>query len=93
MKPLRHEWKILVPFDPREAMKVHVAAAAASTCKRTIRNWCDQHGIGRKIAGRYAISRVALAMHMDGDAAALEAYRGGDRTGPLVAPYFARMKT
>lgn len=87
-----HEWKILVPWDPREVMKVHVAAATAVTCKSTIRNWCDQHGIGRKIGARYSISRVALAMHMEGNAEALEAYRSGDRTGPLVAPYFAKLK-
>src|SRR5215218_8766906 len=38
-----------------------------------------------------AVSRVALAMPLDGDADALAAYLAGDRHGVLVAPYYERL--
>ena len=37
------------------------------------------------------MSRVALAMLLDGDADALAAYLVGDQHGPLVAPYYERL--
>ena len=36
------------------------------------------------------VSRVALDMLLAGHQSALNAYLRGDRSGPLVAPYFAR---
>ena len=46
--------------------------------------------IGRRVVGGpWQVSRVALAMLLDGNNAALGAYLSGDRDGPLVAPYFA----
>jgi hypothetical protein len=36
------------------------------------------------------VSRVALAMHLDGDREALKAYLAGDRESPLVTNYFQR---
>lgn len=51
--------------------------------------WCRDHDIGRHIAGGpWLVSRVALAMFLNDDAAALRAYLAGDRSGPLVAEYF-----
>jgi len=82
---------ILVPFDKDEAMTTHNAALEAARAERTIRLWCEQHGIGRRIAGGpWRVSRCALAMLLDGDMAALAAYRARGRGDPLVAPYFAR---
>jgi hypothetical protein len=36
------------------------------------------------------VSRVALAMHLDGDLKVLRAYHAGDRLSDLVAHYFRR---
>lgn len=51
------------------------------------------HGfeIGRRVGGGvWVISKVALAMHLDGDAAALKAYLSGDRSSQAVKAYFER---
>jgi hypothetical protein len=57
----------------------------------TIRNWCVQHHLGRRVGGgTWVVSKVALAMHLDGDLKALRTYHAGDRTSNLVAPYFER---
>ncbi|GLI92992.1 hypothetical protein [Methylocystis echinoides] len=49
------------------------------------------HRIGRRIAGGpWRVSRVALLMLLDGDAAALRAYKCGDRASDRVAQYFLR---
>jgi hypothetical protein len=58
--------------------------------KRTVREWCQLHDVGRRIGGQWAVSRVALAMFLDGDKLALEAYLAGDRTSPIVTAYFDR---
>ena len=58
--------------------------------ENTIRLWAERYGIGRKIGGDWHISRVALRIFLDGDMVALAAYHAGDRTNPLVRPYFER---
>jgi len=59
--------------------------------ERTIRLWCQVHGIGRHVAGGpWRVSRVALGMLLDGDQATLEAYLWGDQTSPAVVAYFNR---
>jgi hypothetical protein len=63
----------------------------AGKSERTLRNWCDEHGIGRRIAGgSWAVSKVALAMLLDGDLAALAAYRdrGARASSEPVAAYY-----
>lgn len=81
--------RCLIPFDRREGLTTSEAAARASRTERTIRMWCRDHDIGRHIAGGpWLVSRVALAMFLNDDAAALRAYLAGDRSGPLVAEYF-----
>jgi hypothetical protein len=66
----------LVPFTNDEAISIGKAAAIAGKSERTIRNWCIGHGIGRRVAGgTWAVSRVALAMLLDGDHDALASYR------------------
>jgi hypothetical protein len=83
--------KILVPFDKREAVRLEEAAAIANTSESTMRNWCDEYGLGRRIgSGPWLVSRVALAMFLDGDLKALAAYHAGDRDDPRVVSFFER---
>jgi hypothetical protein len=83
--------KVLVPYDRREAIDLRTAASMAGRSETTVRTWCGVHDIGRRVAnGPWQVSRVALAMFLDGDGDALRAYLAGARDGPLVAPYFAR---
>ena len=81
----------LIPFDKREGLTLFQAAGIAGKSVGTIRNWCIQHGLGRRVGGgTWVVSRVALAMFLDGDMIALGAYQAGDRTSPLVSEYFKR---
>src|SRR5262245_28667161 len=45
---------ILQPYDPAESINITVAASRAGRSDRTIRNWCLDRHIGRRIAGRWA---------------------------------------
>jgi hypothetical protein len=87
---IRHRPQILVPFNRKEELTPEQAAAIAGRKVRTIRLWCEQHQIGRKVGGVLRISRVALAMYLDGDDEALRAYLAGERTSPRVTEYFRR---
>ena len=81
----------MLPFSLEEAICLKEAAAIAGCSESTVRGWCARFCIGRRVVGgKLMVSRVALAMLLDGDRASLEAYLGGDRSGPLVALYFAR---
>jgi hypothetical protein len=85
--------RTLVPFTKEERISIKEAAAEAGRSERTVRNWCVQHGIGRRVArGTWAVSKVALMMWLDGDIDALEAYRdrGARRSSELVASYYQR---
>jgi hypothetical protein len=83
--------KILQPFDKRECISLKEAADIVGRSASTMRNWCDEYGLGRRIGGGpWSVSRPALLMHLDGDREALRAYHAGDRTSDLVAPYFKR---
>ena len=56
-----------------------------------MRGWCEEHGLGRRIGGgSWMVSRVGLAMFLDGDIKALRAYHAGDRESELVTLYFRR---
>jgi hypothetical protein len=82
---------VLVPFDRREAISLRTAAKIAGRSETTVRGWCAMHGIGRRIVGGpWQVSRVALAMLLEGSEGALRAYHAGDREGPLVHVYFVR---
>ena len=79
---------ILVPFNRREAISLREAAKVAGRCESTVRGWCGAYDIGRRIGnGPWQVSRVALAMFLDGAEDALRAYLAGDRTGELVEGY------
>jgi hypothetical protein len=86
--------RTLVPFAKEEAIPISVAANIAGKCERTTRYWCDALGIGRRIGGVWAVSRVALMMFLESDFEALSAYRDrGERAGSeLVARYYRLCK-
>src|SRR3954462_14614981 len=82
---------VLIPFHPREAITTAVAARIAGRAERTIRLWCEQHHIGRRVGGGpWMVSRVALSMFLDDDDAALAAYLAGDRSGARIVAHYQR---
>ena len=83
--------KILLPFDIRECICLKDAAGIAGKKVSTLRNWCNWHGLGRRVGGGiWMVSKVALAMYLDQDTKALRAYHAGNRTDPRVVAYFER---
>jgi hypothetical protein len=92
LSALAEQHYVLVPYDKREGITLAEAAHTAGKSVGTIRNWCVQHELGRRVGGgTWVVSRVALAMFLDDDdEKALRAYHAGDRTGELVTPYFER---
>ncbi len=81
---------ILKPVLKAEALTLEEAAEEAGVARSTMRAWSTKHRIGRMIASRYMVSRVALAMFLDGDDHALSAYLSGDRSSDVVASYYSR---
>jgi hypothetical protein len=60
---LPDERKILSPFDKRECIDLRGAARTAGKSVSTMRAWCDEHGLGRRVGGgTWSVSRVALAL-------------------------------
>ena len=84
------EPQVLRPFRRDEVMDVSEAAIWAGKSKRTIRDWCLLHDLGRRIGGQWAVSKVALSMWLDGAHEELKAYLSGDRQSPRVRDYFYR---
>ena len=82
---------ILRPYNRAEAITVEEAARRAGRSTRTLRSWCLSYDVGRRIAGRWAVSIVALEMYLDGNKEALTAYLAGDRSSPTVVAYFKRL--
>jgi hypothetical protein len=84
--------RALIPFHVDEGISVKEAAMAAGKSERTIRLWCEAHGIGRRVAdGAWVISRPALLMLLEGDMTALQSYLDGARGRcEPVAYYFQR---
>jgi hypothetical protein len=81
----------LKPHIRGEAIALKEAAQIAGRSESTIRNWCNQRGIGRRIAGgKWDVSRVALAMLLDGDTDSLADYLAGERQAQTVKTYFDR---
>jgi hypothetical protein len=84
--------KILIPYDVREAISVACAARIAGKSETTVRTWCRRHHIGRHVGGAWAVSRVALAMLLEGDLDALAAYHDGARAQyEPVARHYSRL--
>ena len=84
------EPQVLRPFHRSEALSIAEAARLAGRSVRTVREWCARVDIGRRVSGQWAVSRVALAMFLDGERDALAAYLHGDRTSRTVMTYFER---
>jgi hypothetical protein len=84
------ELKILMPFDKRECLSLKQAADRADRTESTLRNWCDEYGLSRRIGGKWAVSKVALRMYLESDLKALRAYHAGNRTDPGLVRYFER---
>jgi hypothetical protein len=87
-----YEPQVLRPFNRREMCTVAEAARIAGKSVRTIREWCARFDIGRHVGGQWAVSRVALAMYLDGNLEALRAYLRGDRSSSTVVEYFTRCR-
>jgi hypothetical protein len=83
----------LIPFAVEECLTIGQAATIAGKSERTLRNWCVEHDIGRRIAGgAWAVSSIALAMLLDDNSDALAAYHHGARGQcELVATYYNRL--
>jgi hypothetical protein len=92
IKPQIVTSRALVPFNIDECTTIDQAAGIAGKTPRTMRRWCIEQGIGRRIGGHWAVSRVALQMYLDGNEDALAAYHDGARAqyGP-VADYYRRL--
>lgn len=90
--PCPHIPAVLRPYAAEEAVSVAEAARITRKSPGTMRAWCALHDLGRRVGGGdWQLSRVALAMHLDGDRAALSAYLSGDRTSVSVLEYFDRL--
>jgi hypothetical protein len=85
----------LVPFHAAEGLTMKEAARVAGKSERTVRNWCADHGIGRRVAdGTWVVSKVALQMLLDGDTDALASYRDHGVRGSYdpVRKYYDRFE-
>jgi hypothetical protein len=55
--------QILCPFDKRECLSLKEATGIAGKSESTVRGWCGEHGLGRRVGGgTWSVSKVALAM-------------------------------
>jgi hypothetical protein len=84
--------RALIPFNVEESVTIEQAASTSGKTPRTMRRWCIEHGIGRRIGGTWRVSKVALAMLLEGDHEALAAYRDDGVRAQFepVARYFRR---
>jgi len=74
------ERKILQPFEKSECISLKQAANIAGKSQSTMRGWCDQHGLGRRVGGGvWSVSKIALALFLDGDLEGLRRYHRGVR--------------
>jgi len=79
---------VLRPYHAAEALTVRQAAALARRSVRTIRGWAVRFDLGRRIGGSWAVSSVALLMHLENNREALALYHKGDRSSPTIVAYF-----
>jgi hypothetical protein len=71
-------------------LSLRAAANIAGKSESTMRTWCEDFGLGRKIGRDWSVSKVALAMHLDGNRTALKAYHAGNQSSEFVVSYFER---
>jgi hypothetical protein len=78
---------VLRPYDRREALNLKAAADIAGKSESTVRNWCIEFNIGRRVGnGSWQVSHPALLMLLDGDEKALAAYLAGERQASAWRP-------
>ncbi len=87
---IRPESHVLRPFNRAEALTVAEAMNASGLPRSTVYWLVDHRSIGRRVAGRVMVSRVALSMLLDGREDLLEAYLSGDRESAAIVGYFER---
>lgn len=85
------EPQVLRPFIRDEVVSIGEAALIAGRAKRTVREWCLLYDLGRRIVGQWSVSKVALAMFLDADKAALDLYLRGNRHSEAVTSYYTRL--
>ena len=83
--------KVLIPYIAEEAMTPSEAQALLRRCRRSLDYYIKDHGIGRRIHGRVAVSRVAAQMLLEDDREALALYVSGDRSSDRVTAYYERL--
>ena len=84
-RPAHKAPAVLKPYDPNEVIGIRAACKLSGGSRGRMIQLCEQHGLGRKIGARWAVSRVALHAFLNDDHEGLNAYLTGDRTGPVVA--------
>jgi hypothetical protein len=85
---------VLALYNPKEGMTLRQAVVRSGKSETTVRNWCVNRGIGRRVAGSTrVVSEPALEMPLDDDHAALKAYHSGDPSAASpVRLYYERTK-
>jgi hypothetical protein len=82
----------LKPYWPEEAVSINEAAFLAKKSVGTMRNWAANDFLGRPVGPvSWQVSRVALAMYLDGNRRALAQYLRGDRSSPTIVAYYERL--
>ena len=82
---------LLNPYSPAEAMALGEAVERTGWAPITLREWAVKYGFGRKIGSRWAFSKIALELFLNGRDEALSHYLAGDRTDPEVVETFAKL--
>jgi len=81
----------LIPLDAELLSEADADNEAIESQNLRSRAWCEEHGLGRRIGGgAWSVSKVALAIFLDGDLKALRAYHAGDRMSERDVGYFER---
>lgn len=81
----------LRPYIPDEVMSRKEAQEYFRRSPRTTDSWIQTFGLGSRIGGRMAVSRVASQMFMEKDYQALTLYLRGDRSDPRVTSHYRRL--
>jgi hypothetical protein len=81
---------VLRPFDRSETLSAKEAAAWSGKTVSTIKRWCYRFAIGRRVGGRWLISKPALLALLEGDGDLLARYWAGDRESAAIAELFER---
>jgi hypothetical protein len=84
------EPQVLKPFSRAESRTTEEAAAFCGRTRRTMRNWCTQYNLGRRIGGAWVMSIVALDLFVNDEQEALRHYLSGDRRHPTVVAAYER---